>query len=199
MPRPAARVLSLFAAVALGLLGLAVHPSSASACTCRGTSSRSAISQADAVFLGRVLEVTAVAKPKPGRSDIRFEVSRVYKGTVYREQVVASPRNDCGFQPEPGSSWVIFAEDAVLGTGDTAVLRLITRLCSGNLPSSTAPVSLGSGRPPTVGVSDRDERAAATDLAFNRVLKVGGIVLVAVVVLVGAGLAVLWRPGRVTR
>ncbi|HYP44568.1 MAG TPA: hypothetical protein VEQ66_05160 [Propionibacteriaceae bacterium] len=199
MPRSAARVLSLLAALTLGLLGVAVEPTSAYACTCGGTSSGSLSRQADAVFSGRVLSSASVRKPKPGRVDVRFEVSRVYKGTVYREQVVASPRDGCGFAPDVGTTWVIFAEEAVLGNGDAAVLRLVTRLCSGNLSGSVAPVSLGTGRAPAEGASDRGERAAATDLAFNRALKIGGVTLVALAVLVGAGLAVLWRPGRAAR
>lgn len=193
-------MLSLLIAVAVGLLWAAVVPSSAYGCTCRGTSNHSSAWQADAIFLGTVIDKEAVRKPAPGRTDLRFSVSRVYKGSVYAEQVVASPagKDSCGIDPEVDSTWVIFAEEDVLGTGDGAVVRLVTRLCSGNVPGSVAPVHLGQGQPPIPGVSDRGERAAATDAAFTKAIKTGGIGLLALVVLAGSGLAVLWRPGRDT-
>ena len=154
--------------------------------------------RADAIFLGTVLERSAVRKPAPGRVDIRFEVSQVYKGTVYRQQVVSSPAaaDDCGIAPEINSSWVIFAEDRIEGTGDDAVFRLGTRLCSGNVPGSTAPAYLGRGHAPMPGASDREEKAQVADAAYTRLLKGGALAVLALVVLSGAGLAVLWRPGR---
>ena len=115
--------------------------------------------EADAVFRGTVISKEVVGRNARARTDIRFSVDRVYKGTVYREQVVASTRDSdaCGLDPEVGSTWVIFAIQGIEGEGDRAVNRLITTLCSGNLPSGLAPPVLRTPRPPLAGASDREE------------------------------------------
>lgn len=195
MPRLPVRLLSVLAALVVGLVWLALTPPGASACTCRGTSSQSSAQRADAIFTGTVRSKTLVRKPAPGRTDFRFDVSRVFKGSVYADQVVASPVgvDGCGVNPEVGSTWVIFAEEGVEGSGDDAVLRLVTQLCSGNLPGSFAPVYLGAGRSPRPGASDREERASATDATLSRALRVAGVAALAVVAGVAVGLGVLWR------
>ncbi|MET0695657.1 MAG: hypothetical protein ABWY56_17120 [Propionibacteriaceae bacterium] len=192
------RLLSLLAAVTLALIGGAVFPSNAYACSCGGLGSGTAASRADAVFTGTVVDKQAIRKPKPGRTEMRFEVSRVYKGTVFRDQVVASPLGDdgCGIDPDLGSSWVIFAEERIEGTGDDAVFRLVTELCSGNLPGSRAPSVLGQGQAPMSGASDREEQAANTDATFTKVITITAGVVGVLVVLSVIGLAFLWRPGR---
>lgn len=192
------RLLSAMAALFLALAFAAVFPRDAYACSCNGRTSQSAARQADAIFAGRVLATSTVRRPKPGRTEIRFEVSQVYKGSVYREQVVASPQggDGCGIAPAVNSDWVIFAEERVEGSGNSAVFRLVTQLCSGNLPGSLPPTTLGRGQPPMDGASDREERAVTTDAAFTRTLEIGGITLGVLVVLGGVGLAYLWRPGR---
>lgn len=198
MTRLTVRLISLLAALCLGLVTVAVLPVEAYACSCKPISKRTAAERADVVFTGRVVEATTVRKPEPSRTEIRFDVSRVYKGSVFSEQVVASPQtaDGCGVDLEVGSSWVIFAEQRFQGTGDDAVLRLVTQACSGNIAGTTVPTLLGRGRTPLAGASDREERAVATDATVTGALKVGGLVGVGLVVLVGIGLAVLWRPGR---
>jgi hypothetical protein len=192
------RVISLLAALSLGLLTVVVFPRDAYACSCTQVARDSAADRADAIFEGTVVAKSNERKPAPGRTDIRFNVSRVYKGSVYQQQVVASPHSSdgCGIDPDLNSSWVIFAEDRIEGSGDDAVLRLSTELCSGNIPGGQAPTTLGRGRSPLTGASDREERAAATDATVTGALKAGGIVGLALVALAGVGLAVLWRPGR---
>lgn len=201
MTRLTARVITLLAALCLGLVTVVVVPGDAYACSCRPTSNRTAAERADAVFTGRVREATTVRKPEPGRVEIRFDVSRVYKGSVFAEQLVSSPQtpDGCGVDLAVGSTWVVFAEQRFEGTGDDAVLRLVTEACSGNIPGSTVPSLLGRGRAPLAGASDREERAVATDATVTGALKVGGLVGVGLVVLVGIALAVLWRPGRTAR
>ena len=76
------------------------------------------------------------------------------------------------------------------------VFRLFTEICSGNLPGSGVPVNLGRGQPPKDGESDREEKAVATDASLTRMLKVGGVVGLALVLMAGVGLGFLWRPGR---
>lgn len=198
MPRTPVRLVALLASAAMALLWLAAWPGTAHACTCQGTSSRSSAAKADAIFLGTVIEKSRVRKPAPGRTDIRFEVSQVFKGSVYRHQLVASPvgADDCGIDPAVSSTWVIFAEERIEGSGDDAVFRLGTRLCSGNLPGPTAPGYLGRGHAPMQGASDREEQAVVADATYTRWFKGAGVTLLALAALAAAGLAVLWRPGR---
>ena len=198
MSRITARVTSVVAALSLALLWAVVVPSEAHACSCSGISSRSALDRADAVFSGRVLSTDRVRKPGPGHNEIRFQVARVYKGDVYAQQVVTSPlgQGGCGINPQVDSSWVIFAEERIEGNGAEAVFRLVTEICSGNLPGSGVPLTLGRGQPPKDGESDREEKAVATDASVTRVLKVGGVVGLALALMAGVGLGFLWRPGR---
>lgn len=195
MRRLGGRVLGLLLAVVLGCAGVALHPQRAAACSCRGISAAKALRQADVAFAGRVVALDRIDRPRPGRTDIRFQVDRVYKGTAYAEQLVAStPNSDsCGLAPEVGSRWVIFATLGVEGEGDDAVNRLRSGLCSGNVPGGSVPTALGQGRPPLAGASDREERAIRTDAAVNRWLGVTSVGALVVVVLAGAGVALAWR------
>ena len=89
-----------------------------------------------------------------------------------------------------------FAIEGIEGEGDRAVNRLITTLCSGNLPTGTAPGVLGIPRPPLGGASDREERSTNADRIISRglaIVGIGGLCIVAVAVI---GVGLLWRPGR---
>jgi hypothetical protein len=114
---------------------------------------------------------------------------------VYQEQVVISPlgADGCAIDPQLNSSWVIFAVDQIEGSGNRAVIRSVTGLCSGNLPTSTPPGVLGPGQPPLQGASDRGEKAATTDAAITRGLIIGGVAVGILALAVGAALALLWR------
>jgi len=185
------------AALLLGCAGVALNPRPAAACSCTGITTATALRQADVAFLGTVAALDSVSRPKPGRTDIRFQVTRVYKGTVYRSQLVASPREsfECGLSPQVGSSWVIFAVLGVEGTGDDAVNRLRSGLCSGNIPGGAAPALLGPGRAPMEGASDREEKALRTDASLDRWLTVAGFGVLGLSVLAGAAVALAWRRG----
>jgi hypothetical protein len=192
------RLFILVASVLLGSCAALVDARPAFACSCAGISTNRALREADAVFRGSVISKETVGRGDAARTDIRFAVDRVYKGTVYQEQVVASRHGAyaCGLDPELGSTWVIFAIEGIEGEGDRAVNRLVTTLCSGNLPTGTAPGVLGIPRPPLSGASDREERSTNADRIISRglaIVGIGGLCLVAVA-LIGVGL--LWRPGR---
>ena len=193
--RLGARPLALFAALLLATLGLWVDARPAAACDCAGISPGRALRQADAVFRGTVLGRDDVGRGEDARTDVRFRVDQVYKGTVYREQVVATPRDDrgCGLTATKGSTWVVFALQGIEGSGDDAVNRLITTACSGNRSSGDVPALLGRPRPPAEGRSDREERSTNTDRALSQGLRVVGISGLVLVVAVGAGLALIWR------
>jgi len=196
--RSRSRVVALLAALVLLGLGSWVSPAAAFACDCAGLSTARALRQADAVFRGTLRDRDDVGRGGDARTDLRFSVVTVFKGTVHAEQVVATVRGDqarCGLRPEVGSSWVVFAVEGVAGEGDEAVERLVTGLCSGNLPGESTPVLLGPGRPPLAGRSDREEAAVGTDRALTRWLGRLGVGALVVVVLGGAGLALAWRRG----
>lgn len=185
-------------ALVLVALAVVVNPDRAYACSCTGISTRRAFEQSEAAFLGRVVRVDQVGRGDDRRVDIRFEVDRVFKGTVYREQIVASASDSaaCGLVPKLGSTWVIFAVDAVEGDGSNPLYRLRTTLCSGNQQTSTVPPGLGAGAEPRAGASDREERATNTDAALTRGLVIAGLGVLGLFALVGIGLAYLWRPSR---
>ena len=185
----------LVAALLLLTLGLWLDARPAAACDCAGISPGRALRQADAVFRGTVLDRDDVGRGDDARTDVRFRVDQVYKGSVYREQVVATPRDDkgCGLSATKGSTWVVFAVEGIEGSGDDAVNRLITTVCSGNRGSGDAPALLGRPRPPVEGRSDREERSTKTDRALSRGLEIVGVAGLALVVVAGAGLALIWR------
>ena len=190
----------LLALVAVGLIAFTgvVNPTPAAACSCLGVSTRRAAEQAEAVFLGTVTRVDQTRIGGERATELRFDVSRVYKGTVYSDQVITTPVDSagCGLTPDVGSTWVIFASGAIQGEGRTAKLRLTTTLCSGNLSGDTAPRSLGRPGAPLPGASDRLERSETTDARLTRGLVIGGIGVLGLGALIGIGLAYLWRPKR---
>jgi hypothetical protein len=193
------QLLAFVAAVLLGVLAAMVAPpGKAYACDCAGISTERALRQSTAVFRGTVLDKRSVGRRAEARIDIRFAVDAVYKGQVHQEQVVASPKQAtaCGLDPKVGSTWVIFAVDGIEGSGNNAVQRLTTTLCSGNVPTGTAPAILGEARPPIDGASDREERSINTDRALTRGLIIGGAALLFVGALGAIGLVILWRPDR---
>jgi hypothetical protein len=185
-------------AFCLGVLTVALTPQRAFACSCVGITTERALGEADAVFKGTVLSNDAVGRGADARTDIRFQVDAVYKGTVYRQQVVASAKGSgaCGLDPNVGSTWVIFAESGVQGSGNDAVVRLITGLCNGNIPTGDAPLILGPPRRPLDGASDREERSINADKTLTRGLAIGGIALLFLGSLAAIAVGVLWRPGR---
>jgi hypothetical protein len=195
------RLVALMASLLLGTCLALVDTTEAFACSCAGISTNRALREADAVFRGTVINKEVVGRSERARTDIRFAVDRVYKGTVYREQVVASSRDSdaCGLDPEVGSTWVIFAIQGIQGEGDRAVNRLITTLCSGNLPTGIAPPVLGNPRPPLAGASDREERSSNVDQILTRGFAIAGIGALCAGALVVIGIGVLWRPSRTKR
>jgi hypothetical protein len=192
------RLVALLASLLVGTCLAIVDTTEAFACSCAGISTNRALREADAVFRGTVINKEVIGRSERARTDIRFDVDRVYKGAVYREQVVASSRSSdaCGLDPEVGSTWVIFAIQGIEGEGDQAVNRLITTLCSGNLPTGIAPPVLRNPRPPLPGASDREERSTNTDRILTRGFAIAGVGALSIAALVVIGIGVLWRPGR---
>jgi hypothetical protein len=128
--------------------------------------------------------------------ELRFAVSRVFKGRVFADQVVTTAVDSagCGIEAAVGSEWVVFAVQIVESSGDRVITHLQTSLCSGNLPGVNSPPLLGGGQFPRPGASDTEEKSISTDVRVDRGLKIAGIVTLALVVAAGVGLALLWRP-----
>ena len=198
MTRLKLRLLALVASFLLGTAVALIDTTQAFACSCAGISTTRALREADAVFRGTVISKDVIGRGDSSRTDIRFAVDRVYKGTVYSEQLVASDHDTdaCGLDPDLGSTWVIFAIDGIEGEGDQAVSRLVTTLCSGNLPSGIAPVVLGRPALPLNGASDREERSTNADRIVTRGLAFAGIGVLCIGAIAVISLGVLWRPGR---
>jgi hypothetical protein len=197
VPRLGARPLALLAALLLATVGVWLNAEPAAACDCTPPPTAQALRRADVVFRGTVLRSDEVGRGSDARTDLRFRVDAVYKGTAYREQVVATPRNDnrgCGLVAQEGSTWVVFTLDGIEGTGDDAVSRLITTACSGNLSTGVAPAVLGRPTAPVEGRSDRAEASTNTDRALSSALRVVGLTGLGLAVVVGVGLALVWRP-----
>jgi len=191
------RISSLVAALVLGCSLALLDPRPAFACSCTAVSTQQAYDQADDVFLGTVTELQVTGSRGRLGEEIRFRVSRVYKGEVFAEQVVTSTRdaNDCALSPQVGTTWLIFATATAAAPGE-AVERLTTTRCSGNLPSAYVPRLFGTGQPPRPGASDTEEKAVRTDARLTRVLGYTGVGVAVVALLAAGGLSWLWRPSR---
>ena len=199
MGRTLGRIALVAVAAVLACAAALIDPTAAWACSCRPTTTQQSLEGADAVFKGTVTQRDRAGRGTDSRVELRFEVSRVFKGRVFSDQVVISPRDSagCGIEAEVGSSWVIFATSSIEGTGERAVTRLSTTLCNGNLPGAAAvPVLLGRGQFPRPGASDTEEKSVRADLGVDRALKIAGFSALGVVVLGGVALLLLWRPGR---
>lgn len=95
--------------------------------------------------------------------------------------------------PELGSVWIVFATAGIEGSGDRAVARLATSLCSGNLAEGRAPAVLGQPRAPLAGASDREERSVNTDRQLTRGVAIVGFGLLGLGVLATVALGLFWR------
>ncbi len=200
MGRILARLLLVAATAVLSCAALLVAPPPAWACSCAPVTTHAAYDTADAVFRGTVSERSRASRGDNARVALRFDVARVFKGRVFSEQVVMTAPDSagCGIEAEIGTAWVIFAQESVDGSGDRLVTRLSTDSCSGNLAGVATPAVLGRGTFPLPGASDTEEKTIQADVRVDRALTIVGLGALALVVLGGAALILLWRPGRPT-
>ena len=109
---------------------------------------------------------------------LRFDVSRVYKGTVYADQVIVTPARLRGLRPEPRGrlAWVIFANGTIHGDGKAAKLPADHHAVPRQPVHLRTAAGARAGRePPLPGASDRNERAETTDARLTRGLVIAGI------------------------
>ena len=151
-------ILAVFLVAGLGVLTVA---SPACACSCAGVSAREAFDSADAVFVGRVVEIDEPGGLIVGSADpvtLVFDVGEVFKGVVPANVHVVTARDgaSCGFDAVAGARYVIYAYEDEAG-------ELATTLCSRNQQLSAAgpvPVDLvpGAGYPPASPVDYPSDR-----------------------------------------
>jgi hypothetical protein len=190
------RLLLVAIAALLACTGVMMNPTPAWACSCTPVTVQQAAENADAVFRGRVTQRDRAGRGDTARVELRFQVSRVFKGRVYADQVVTTAVDSagCGIEAAVDSEWIIFAVEVSETSGDRVITHLQTSLCSGNLPGVNSPALLGRGQFPRPGASDTEEKSITTDVRVDRGLKIAGIVTLTLVIAAGVGLAVLWRP-----
>lgn len=166
MPRLIWRLLLVAAATALAGAVALVDPSPAWACSCAPTSVQQSLDRADAVFTGTVTRSDRNGYGADAQLELRFDVSRVFKGQVYDDQVLftAPDGGGCGLEAEVGSSWLIFATTVYDGSGDQLVSHLTSDLCSGSLPAPRRfrPCSAAAGTPNQVPPTPSSARCAPT-------------------------------------
>ncbi len=155
----------LLAIVLSGAFAVVVGTTPAYACSCRPASVTEQVERSDVIFRGTVTSSTSVRQRGEQRISLRFEVDGVYKGRAYRDQVLDTNADSaaCGFTPDVGTTWIVFAVEGWEGSGDRTVTRLGSSSCSGNLATSTAPRLLGQPRPrPTAPRTPRRRRCWPT-------------------------------------
>ncbi len=188
----------LLAVVVCGAFAVVVGAVPAYACSCRPSSVDEQLQRSDVIFRGKLTSSTPVRHRSDERVELRFDVDAVYKGQAFSDQVVASSDNSasCGFTPEVGTTWIVFALEGLEGSGDRTVTRLSSSSCSGNLATSTPPRLLGPPRSPIDGPSDAQEKTVIADQRVSRGFAYAGIGLLVVGAVSAIGLVWLWRPGR---
>ncbi|MBX3275435.1 MAG: hypothetical protein KF729_34540 [Sandaracinaceae bacterium] len=146
------RTPTLWAALSMISVLAALAPARAAACSCMAITALQAYEGHTVVFEGRVLEVRSAADPS-GANVVRFEVVQHWKGveTEAIEVETGTSSAACGIAFEPGTSWLVYAND------DAGVLR--TGLCGRTQRIEDAAedlATLGAGVVP-VEVGDADE------------------------------------------
>lgn len=168
MHRLAVLVLVCVGAVAVALASPATAPR-AHACSCADVTLDEAFAQADAAFVGTLVEIRRpeVMLSSMDESRFVFDVETVYAGEVYAEQsiVTASDGASCGLELQVGARAVVFGQVDEYGiTPDQGEYG--ANLCNGTRAFNGVPASFGSGTPPLDGSSGvgADDGLASTTM-----------------------------------
>jgi hypothetical protein len=138
-----------------GLLLVTAGP--AAACSCGQQSQAQAAAQADAVFVGRLVDrVDPPQRPMMSSSDpatLTFDVSRVYKGTVTARQeiVTAMSGASCGLELTGEGPFVVFGQRLSYERYQLEPGQYAANLCGGSR-------ALCDGGEPVLGVFTRRGR-----------------------------------------
>jgi hypothetical protein len=193
---PPARSVRLAALIAF--VAVVALPQTCFACSCvqPTPTPTAALANAAVVFRGTV---TSVEPARSGRAT--FRVSTAWKGQVTSEMVVygGTPDNSCSFEFQPGTEYVIYADQGVSGGGwNVPAHSFVASVCNRTAPVSQAAddlAALGPGQPPIPGLppSTGDGYAATT---ASRAIT--GTLLIAGSLAVFAALAWRGRGGSAT-
>lgn len=187
---PPSRLTSLGLTLGLALAAVILVPGTASACSCEEPPPPTeALEDADAVFLGEVVETRVVGDEFDGELIARIAVEEIWKGEVTElVDVRTQPESAmCGYHFTAGGRDLIYAQ-----SGDADDYP--TGLCTRTAPADTAQEDLaafGEGREPAAG-----ERLAEDGPPWL-FLSLAGLAVVVAVGLAVAGLA--WRRRHPSR
>ena len=187
-------VMAASLALIFGVLWFLGNPGQAYACSCAQPGSPSEeLRESSAVFAGRVVSVRHTYDPdgrsvsRDDHSAIGFEVSAVWKGTVYEDKVITTPPTggSCGFRFVEGEEYIVYAYDGPYVDGGYSV-GICTRTAL--LEQAQEDIDeLGEGRAPQAGTGEpapeKPEKTVADWLRFvvqavaAAVVAIGGLVL----------------------
>lgn len=131
---------------------LVLNTTAANACSCVPTTPQQSLKNSREVFAGKVIDIVDQSGTNPeasgslGGFKVIFEVSKVWKGKVDKQQVVLTSGSSasCGYNFEKGKEYLVYAN----GQGT----QLQTGLCSGTTLLTNAQrdlAVLGRGKTPT--------------------------------------------------
>lgn len=145
-------------ALAGGMTFLPAGP--AAACSCGATTDAQALTSADVVFSGELIEVRTPPGVSYSSADPErfvFAVERVYKGDASAQQSVVTEREgaSCGLELTGRGPFLVFAYTDAVHDFDIEVGEVYSNLCNGSRAISDAPVPVefGDGTPPAAGAS----------------------------------------------
>ena len=131
---------------------LVLNTTAANACSCIPTTPQQSLKNSREVFAGKVIDIVDQSGTNPeasgslGGFKVIFEVSKVWKGKLEKQQVVLTSGSSasCGYNFEKGKEYLVYAN----GQGT----QLQTGLCSGTTLLANAQrdiAVLGKGKTPT--------------------------------------------------
>ena len=136
------------------------------ACSCATFTDEEALSDADVVFTGTLVEIVTPPGDTWTSTDPErfiFDVDQVYKGEAVQTQTIVTPRDgaSCGLEiqgPGPFLVYATFTDSIVTGAVDG---EFYSNLYSGTraVADAALPASFGTGRAPTPIASAGDDGA----------------------------------------
>lgn len=141
----------------VGVTAVALPASAAQACSCGELTIDEAFEQADAAFVGELIEIRRSAMTSTDApTRFIFDVTSVLQGDVYKTQSIVSPASgaSCGLDLPMDTAVIVYGRDDAHDL-DGAMLEgeYFSTLCDGNAPLAPASVAFLGGVPPLAGSS----------------------------------------------
>ena len=189
-------VIAVSLALMLSVLWFLGNPGQVHACSCAqpGTPSEE-LEKFSAVFAGRVVSIRhsfdrdAASVSPEDRTTVGFEVSAVWKGTVYEDMYITTPPTggSCGFTFVEGEEYIVYAHDSAYGD-DSYTVGICSRTALLGQAQEDIDV-LGEGHAPesvTGGSAPEEPEDTAVDRARDVILAVAAPILALVGFVVNA-------------